>query len=98
MATDVEAQIAGNVWKIERAVGDTVGEEDVLLIIESMKMEIPVESPCSGRIVEICVQEGDSIDQGDPGGTRAAGRPRIQQGTTLPKTVGTSPGRTSTDP
>ena len=64
MATEVEAQIAGNVWKIERAVGDTVGEEDVLLIIESMKMEIPVESPCSGRIVEICVQEGDSVEEG----------------------------------
>jgi acetyl-CoA carboxylase biotin carboxyl carrier protein len=37
--TEVEAQIAGNVWKIEKAVGDEVGEEDVLIIIESMKME-----------------------------------------------------------
>ena len=41
MATQVEAQIAGSVWKIERAVGDVVKEEDVLMILESMKMEIP---------------------------------------------------------
>ncbi len=64
MATEVEAQIAGNIWKIEKRVGDTVGEEDVLLIIESMKMEIPVEAPCAGRISEIRVAEGDSIEEG----------------------------------
>ncbi len=64
MATEVEAQIAGNVWKIESAVGDTVEEEDVLMIIESMKMEIPVEAPCAGRVSEIRVAEGDSIEEG----------------------------------
>jgi biotin carboxyl carrier protein len=64
MATEVEAQIAGNVWKIERSVGDQVQEEDVLLIIESMKMEIPVEAPCAGRLVEIRVAEGESIEEG----------------------------------
>ena len=42
MATEVEAQIAGSVWKIETAVGTEVEEEDVLMILESMKMEIPV--------------------------------------------------------
>jgi acetyl-CoA carboxylase biotin carboxyl carrier protein len=52
------------VWKIEKAVGDTVAQEEVLLIIESMKMEIPVESPCGGRVIEICVREGDSIEEG----------------------------------
>ncbi len=62
--TEVEAQIAGNIWKIEKAVGETVAEEDVLIIIESMKMEIPVESPCGGRIAEIRVQEGDSVEEG----------------------------------
>jgi acetyl-CoA carboxylase biotin carboxyl carrier protein len=62
--TEVEAQIAGNIWKIEKAVGDSVAEEDVLIIIESMKMEIPVESPCGGRIAEIRVQEGDSVEEG----------------------------------
>ncbi len=62
--TEVEAQIAGKVWKIEKAVGDTVAQEDVLIIIESMKMEIPVESPCGGRVAEIRVQEGDAVEEG----------------------------------
>jgi len=65
MATEVEAQITGNVWKIEKAVGDRVAEEDVILIIESMKMEIPVEAPCAGTIKEIRVAEGDSIEEFD---------------------------------
>ena len=64
MATEVEAQIAGNLWKIEKAVGDAVVEEDVIMIIESMKMEIPVEAPCDGTIAKICVAEGDSIEEG----------------------------------
>ena len=65
MAVEIESQITGSVWKIEKAVGDTVAEEDVILIIESMKMEIPVEAPCSGRISEIRTQEGESIEEGD---------------------------------
>ncbi len=64
MATQVEAQIAGNVWKIEKRVGDEVAEEEVLIIIESMKMEIPVEAPCAGRIAEIRVEEGQNIEEG----------------------------------
>ena len=64
MATDVEAQIAGNLWKIEKAIGDVIEEEDVIMIIESMKMEIPVEAPCDGTIAQICVSEGDSIEEG----------------------------------
>ncbi len=64
MATQVEAQITGNVWKIEKAVGDDVAEGDVLLILESMKMEIPVEAPCAGRVAEIRAQEGASIEEG----------------------------------
>jgi biotin carboxyl carrier protein len=64
MATQVEAQIAGSVWKIERAVGDVVKEEDVLMILESMKMEIPVEAPCGGCIREIRVREGQAIEEG----------------------------------
>ena len=64
MATEIEAQIAGNVWKIEKAVGDPVAEEEVILILESMKMEIPVEAPSAGRILEIRVAEGDSIEEG----------------------------------
>jgi biotin carboxyl carrier protein len=65
VAVEIEAQIAGSVWKIEKAVGDAVQEEDVVLIIESMKMEIPVEAPCSGTIREIRTAEGESIEEGD---------------------------------
>jgi biotin carboxyl carrier protein len=64
MPTQVEAQIAGNVWKIEAEVGAQVEEDEVLLILESMKMEIPVEAPCAGRLAEIRVAEGDSIEEG----------------------------------
>jgi acetyl-CoA carboxylase biotin carboxyl carrier protein len=65
VATEIEAQITGSVWKIEKAVGDEVEEEDVVLIIESMKMEIPVEAPCAGRISEIRTSEGASVEEGD---------------------------------
>ena len=64
MPTEVEAQIAGNLWKIEKAVGDAVAVDDVIMIIESMKMEIPVEAPCDGTIARICVSEGDRIEEG----------------------------------
>ena len=65
MPTDVEAQIAGSVWKIEKSVGDRVEEEDVILVLESMKMEIPVEAPCAGTLQKICVQEGQGVEEGD---------------------------------
>jgi len=65
LAIEIEAQITGSVWKIEKAVGDKVEEEDVILIIESMKMEIPVEAPCAGRISEIRTAEGESVEEGD---------------------------------
>jgi len=64
MPTEVEAQITGNVWKIEKAVGDVLEEEDVIMILESMKMEIPVEAPCAGRLAEIRVREGDNVEEG----------------------------------
>jgi acetyl-CoA carboxylase biotin carboxyl carrier protein len=64
MPTEVEAQITGNVWKIEKATGDEVSEGDVLIILESMKMEIPVEAPCGGKVLEFRVSEGDSVEEG----------------------------------
>ena len=64
MPTEVTAEIAGNVWKIETNVGASVEAEDVLLILESMKMEIPVEAPRAGRVAEVRVAEGDSIEEG----------------------------------
>jgi len=65
VATEVEAQITGNVFKLEVAVGDAVDEEEVLIILESMKMEIPVEAPCCGKVSEIRVAEGQGIEEGD---------------------------------
>jgi acetyl-CoA carboxylase biotin carboxyl carrier protein len=64
MPTQVEAQITGNVWKIEKAVGDAVDEGETLIILESMKMEIPVEAPCAGTLAEIRVAEGQSVEEG----------------------------------
>lgn len=65
MGIEVEAQVTGSIWKIETEVGAEVEEDDVLLIIESMKMEIPVEAPEDGRVAEIRVTEGQSIEEGD---------------------------------
>lgn len=65
MAIEVTAHITGTVWKIEKAQGDTVAEGDVIVILESMKMEMPVESPASGTIQEIRCQEGDAVQEGD---------------------------------
>ncbi len=61
---EVESEVAGSVWKVEVALGDTVAVGDVLLILESMKMEIPLESPESGRVAELCVALEDSVDEG----------------------------------
>jgi acetyl-CoA carboxylase biotin carboxyl carrier protein len=61
----VKSEIAGSVWKIEVAVGDSVGEEDPLIILESMKMEIPLLAPRAGIVKEILVAEGDAIAEGD---------------------------------
>jgi acetyl-CoA carboxylase biotin carboxyl carrier protein len=61
----VKSEIAGSVWKIEVAVGDTVSEEDTLIVLESMKMEIPLLAPRAGTIMEILVAEGEAIAEGD---------------------------------
>ena len=65
LAIDVEAHITGTVFKIETEIGAEVAEEDVLVVIESMKMELPVEAPAAGRVTEIRVEEGQSIQEGD---------------------------------
>ena len=62
----VEAHITGTVWKIEVAVGDTVEEGDTVVILESMKMEMPVESPAAGRVATILVKSGDAVEEGAP--------------------------------
>ncbi|MBT4491941.1 MAG: acetyl-CoA carboxylase biotin carboxyl carrier protein subunit [Gammaproteobacteria bacterium] len=60
---EVRTDVTGNVWKITAKTGDPLNEEDVIMILESMKMEIPIEAPCSGRLVEILVSEEDSVDE-----------------------------------
>jgi acetyl-CoA carboxylase biotin carboxyl carrier protein len=62
---EVEAHITGTVWKIEVEVGDTVQEGDTVLILESMKMEMPVEAEDPGVVKEILVAEGESVSEGD---------------------------------
>ena len=62
----VEAHITGTVWKIEVSVGDTVEEGDTVVILESMKMEMPVEAEDEGTVKEILVEEGQSVSEGDP--------------------------------
>lgn len=62
---DVEAHITGTVWKIEVAVGDAVQEGDTVLILESMKMEMPVEAEDEGTVKDILVEEGQSVSEGD---------------------------------
>jgi acetyl-CoA carboxylase biotin carboxyl carrier protein len=62
---DVEAHITGTVWKIEVEVGDTVQEGDTVVILESMKMEMPVEAEDEGVVKEVRVEEGQSVSEGD---------------------------------
>jgi acetyl-CoA carboxylase biotin carboxyl carrier protein len=65
MAT-VDAHITGTVWTVEVAVGDTVDEGDVVAILESMKMEMPVEAEASGKVVEVLCASGDAVTEGQP--------------------------------
>ena len=62
---DVEAHITGTVWKIEVAVGDRVEEGDSVVILESMKMEMPVEAEDAGTVAEILCEEGQAVNEGD---------------------------------
>jgi acetyl-CoA carboxylase biotin carboxyl carrier protein len=64
MATNVPAHITGTVWKIEVKVGQTVAEGDVVVILESMKMEMPVEATASGIVKSIECKEGQAVEEG----------------------------------
>jgi len=61
----VEAHITGTVWKIECEVGDTLAEGDTVVILESMKMEMPVEAEDAGVVKEILCEEGQAVNEGD---------------------------------
>ena len=62
---DVPAHITGTVWKIETKVGEQVKTGDVLVILESMKMEMPIEAPEDGKVVEIRCKETQPVNEGD---------------------------------
>jgi acetyl-CoA carboxylase biotin carboxyl carrier protein len=59
----VESEVTGSVWKIEVEVGQKVAAEDTIMILESMKMEIPVEAPCAGTVSELRVKEEDAVEE-----------------------------------
>ena len=62
---DFEAHITGTVWKIECQVGDEIAEGDTVVILESMKMEMPVEAEDEGTVKQILVEEGQAVSEGD---------------------------------
>ena len=65
VAEEVVAEMVANVWKVVVAQGDDVAEGDTLVILESMKMEIPVITESGGRVAELRVNEGDVVQEGD---------------------------------
>ena len=60
---EVESEVTGNVWKILLEVGADIAKGDVIMILESMKMEIPVESPAAGKLVELKVSAEDQVEE-----------------------------------
>jgi len=62
---DIKAEITGKVWQIAAPVGSSVGEDDPIVILEAMKMEIPVAATSAGKVVEIRFGEGDTVNEGD---------------------------------
>jgi biotin carboxyl carrier protein len=65
MTEEIRAEMAASVWKIVVAEGDAVSDGDTLVILESMKMEIPVLSEVDGTVAKLAVSEGDVVQQGD---------------------------------
>lgn len=62
--TDVKSEVKGKVWQIEAGPGSDVDEDDAIIILESMKMEIPVVAPADGKVKELLVKEGDPVEEG----------------------------------
>ena len=60
----LESHVSGTVWKIERQIGDTLAAGDTVMVIESMKMEIPVEAPTAGVLAKLLVAEGETVTEG----------------------------------
>jgi acetyl-CoA carboxylase biotin carboxyl carrier protein len=62
--TEVKAELVGNLWKIVVELGQVVEEDDTLMILESMKMEIPITAPTGGTVTDILVSEGEVVQEG----------------------------------
>lgn len=60
---DVESEVTGNVWKVLKSVGDSVAEGEVIMILESMKMEIPLESPAAGTLSQVLVEPEEQVEE-----------------------------------
>ena len=60
---EIESEVSGNVWKVEKSVGDQVATDDVIMILESMKMEIPVEAPENGTLIELKGAPNDQCEE-----------------------------------
>jgi acetyl-CoA carboxylase biotin carboxyl carrier protein len=65
VAEEIRAEMVANVWKVVATAGDTVAAGDTLVILESMKMEIPVLAEEGGTLAELAVSEGDVVQEGD---------------------------------
>jgi acetyl-CoA carboxylase biotin carboxyl carrier protein len=65
MATEIKAHITGTIWKIPVKAGDAVEEGDTLVIIESMKMEMPIEADDDGKVIDVMAKEGQPVNEGD---------------------------------
>ena len=63
--TEVRAEMVANVWQVVASEGDSVADGDTLVILESMKMEIPVLAESAGRLTKLAVAEGDVVQEGD---------------------------------
>lgn len=62
--TTLQSEVTGTVWKVEVREGDAVGPDQTLVVLESMKMEIPVTAPRAGTVLQVLVQEGESVTEG----------------------------------
>lgn len=65
MAEEIRAEMVANVWKVVATAGDQVADGDTLVILESMKMEIPVVAESAGTVGQLAVNEGDVVQEGD---------------------------------
>jgi len=64
-STTLQSEVTGTVWKVEVRPGDSVSAEQPLVVLESMKMEIPVPAPVACKVIEVLVAEGDAVTEGD---------------------------------